>query len=106
MVCVMDSATFLARTLSATLQYTGIRFRWIMHALQQKGNDSLWEKINWYSHVQAEVALLEHLLAACNKEGLVIQVPAVAAQVLEWVSVQEPDVQTLMCQIKTINVLK
>ena len=35
-----------------------------------------------------------------------IQVPAVAAQVLEWVSVQEPDVQTLMCQIKTINVLK
>ena len=35
-----------------------------------------------------------------------MQVPAVAAQVLEWVSVQEPDVETLMCQIKTINVLK
>ena len=35
-----------------------------------------------------------------------MQVPTVAAQVLEWVSVQEPDAQTLMCQIKTINVLK
>ena len=51
----MDSATLLTQTLSTTLQYTGIRFRWIMHALQQKGNDSLWEKINWYSHVQVEV---------------------------------------------------
>ena len=35
-----------------------------------------------------------------------MQVPAVAAQVLEWVSVQEPDVQTLMHQIQTINVFK
>ena len=51
----MDSSTLLAHTLSATLQYTGIRFRQIVYALQQRGNDSLWEKINWYSHVQAEV---------------------------------------------------
>ena len=35
-----------------------------------------------------------------------MQVPTVAAQVFEWVSVQEPDVQTLMHQIQTINVFK
>ena len=51
-------------------------------------------------------AILERLLGACNKHGLVMQVPAVAAQVMEWVSVGDPDAPTLMGQIKTIDVFK
>jgi len=51
-------------------------------------------------------AILERLLAACNKHGLVMQVPAVAAQVMELVSVGDPDAPTLMGQIKTIDVFK
>jgi len=35
-------------------------------------------------------AILERLLAACNKHGLVMQVPTVAAQVMELVSVGDP----------------
>jgi len=35
-----------------------------------------------------------------------MQVPTVAAQVMEWVSVGDPDAQTLMGQIKTIDVFK
>ena len=51
----MDSSSIHARTLSATLQYAGIRFRRFVHALQQRGEDSLWEKIDWHAHVLAEV---------------------------------------------------
>jgi len=35
-----------------------------------------------------------------------MQVPAVAAQVMEWVSIGDPDAPTLMRQIKTIKVFK
>jgi len=51
----MDPSIIQACTLSTTLQYAGIRFHRFVHALQQTGEDSLWEKINWHSHVLAEV---------------------------------------------------
>jgi len=35
-----------------------------------------------------------------------MQVPVVAAQVMEWVSVGDPDAPTLMGQIKTIDIFK
>jgi len=51
----MDSSIIQAHTLSVTLQYVGIRFHQFVHALQQTGEDLLWEKIDWHSHVLAEV---------------------------------------------------
>ena len=51
----MDSSSIHTCTLSATLQYAGIRFHRFIHALQQRGEDLLWEKIDWHAHVLAEV---------------------------------------------------
>ena len=51
----MDSSSIHTCTLSATLQYVGIRFCWFVHTLQQRGEDLLWEKIDWHAHVLAEV---------------------------------------------------
>ncbi|KIM50173.1 hypothetical protein SCLCIDRAFT_12379 [Scleroderma citrinum Foug A] len=68
--------------------------------------DSVQETVDWYKKIQEEVALLEHLLRACHKCGVVMCVPMVAAQVLEWVSVVEVAPVDLINYIGHINVLK
>jgi len=51
----MDSEAIVARRLSLTLQYVGIRFRWFMYSLQKSSDHAILEKMNWYGHVQEEV---------------------------------------------------
>ncbi|KAL4068983.1 hypothetical protein J3A83DRAFT_4188911 [Scleroderma citrinum] len=77
-----------------------------MYALQQPVEGALVEPTGWYNHIQHEVAALERLLGICYQQHLVMQVPAVASQVMAWVIVREMESDELLCSICTLNILK
>ncbi|KIM59775.1 hypothetical protein SCLCIDRAFT_27029 [Scleroderma citrinum Foug A] len=92
--------------LSMALQYIGVRFRRFSHALQQLARQSKQPPLNWFQKVEAEVHVLERILAVSNSIGTIMQVPHMANNILSCVTVRDINAEELFLELRDINVFK
>ncbi|KAL4073860.1 hypothetical protein J3A83DRAFT_4371137 [Scleroderma citrinum] len=99
------SSPIMAPELSLALQYLGVQFHHVVHAIQQQDNPSCWLD-DWYHYVLAKVAILEHVLGACALTTVVFHVPLAASAMRSYVNMDNMTPSNLLQCMSTINPFK